>query len=72
MRLKVPKCEIFDLMDSRDFSIIKPPGAGDFGTIRKNSNSFFFFMISKFFHENDELVHAEHALKNCFWELEQK
>jgi hypothetical protein len=53
-------------MDSRDFSIIKPPGAGDFGTIRKNSNSFFFFMISKFFHENDELVHAEHALKNCF------
>jgi hypothetical protein len=33
--LKVPKCEIFNLMDSRDFYSIKPQRAGDFGTVMK-------------------------------------
>jgi hypothetical protein len=63
MRLKVPKCEIFDLMDSRDFFTIKPPWVGDFGTVLKNSKLFHFLHISKFFRENYELVHVEHALK---------
>jgi hypothetical protein len=33
--LKVPKSEIFDLMDSRDFYTIKPPWVCDFGTVNK-------------------------------------
>jgi hypothetical protein len=40
--LKVPKCEIFDLMDSRDFYTIKPLWVGDFGTVIKKSKFFFF------------------------------
>jgi hypothetical protein len=73
MRLKVPKCEIFDLMDSPDFSTKKPLWVGDFGTIMKNSKLFrFSSWFRKKIHENYELVHVEHALKNCFWELDQK
>jgi hypothetical protein len=30
----VPKCEIFDLLDSRDFYTIKPPWEGDFGNVK--------------------------------------
>ncbi len=40
--LKVPKCEIFDLMDSRDFYSIKPLWACDFGNVIKNSKLFRF------------------------------
>jgi hypothetical protein len=47
--LKVPKCEICDLMDSRDFYTIKPPWVGDFEAIIKIQNCFVFVMISKFF-----------------------
>ncbi len=44
------KCEIFNLMNSRDFSTIKPLWVGDFGTV---------VMISNFFsRENFELVPA--------------
>ena len=57
------ECRAFDLMDSRDFSTIKPPWAGDFGTIMKNLNCFVFLHdFEVFIRENDELVHAEHAL----------
>jgi hypothetical protein len=31
MLLEVPKCEMFDHMDFRDFYTIKPPWVGDFG-----------------------------------------
>ncbi len=41
-RLKVPKCEIFNLMDSRDFYTIKSPWVCDFGTVTKNSKLFRF------------------------------
>ncbi len=45
----LPKCEIFYLLNSRDFYTIKPPlGIGDFGTVIKNSKLFFLIMISKF------------------------
>jgi len=65
MRLKVPKCEIFDLMDSRDFSTIKPQWIGDSRTIIKNSKLFrFLHDFQVCFRENYELVHTEHALKN--------
>ncbi len=36
--LNVPKVEIFDLMDSRDFYIIKPLRVGDFVTVIKIRN----------------------------------
>ncbi len=41
MSLKV-RCasEIFNLLDSQDFYITKPPGKGDFGTVIKNSKVF--------------------------------
>jgi hypothetical protein len=45
----MPKCEIFNLMDSRDFYTIKPSWVGDFGTKIKISKLFRFFS-------------AEHAL----------
>ncbi len=63
--LKVPKCGIFDLMDSRDCYNIQPQWAGNFGTVIKNSKLFRFrhgFNVF-FFRENLELVHAEPALK---------
>jgi hypothetical protein len=52
----VPKCEIFDLLDSNDFYTIKSPWVDDFGTVIKNSKLFRFrhdFEI--FFRENFEL-----------------
>jgi hypothetical protein len=33
----MPKCEIFDRLDSRGFYIVKPPCVDDFGTVIKNS-----------------------------------
>jgi hypothetical protein len=47
--LKLPKCEIFDLMDSHDFSIIKSPWVGDFETVIKNSKLFRFRHDFEFF-----------------------
>jgi hypothetical protein len=65
--LKVPKCEIFDLIDSRDFYTIKPPWVGDFGTVIKNSKLFRFrHDLEVFSRENFELVHAEPAQKIFF------
>jgi hypothetical protein len=61
--LKVPKCEILDLMDSRDFYTKKPPWVGDFGTVMKNLKLFRFrhdFEVCT--RENFALVHAESAL----------
>ncbi len=37
--LKVPKCEIFDLIDSRDFYTIKPPRVDNFGIVIKKFES---------------------------------
>jgi hypothetical protein len=45
----VPKCEIFDLMDSRDFYTIKPPWVGDFGTVIQNLKLFRFGHDFEFF-----------------------
>ncbi len=53
--LKVPKCESFDLMDSRDFYTLKLPWVGGFGTVIKIRNCFVFEVFSR---ENFELVHA--------------
>jgi hypothetical protein len=69
----VAKCEIFDLMDSRDLYTIKPPCVGDFGTIIKNVKLFRFghdFEVV-FFREKLDLVQAEHALRKflLFWML---
>ncbi len=36
----MPKCEIFNLLDSQDFYTIKPLWVGDFGTGIKNSKAF--------------------------------
>jgi hypothetical protein len=36
-QLKVPKCDIFKLIDSRDFYTMKPLWVGDFGIVIKNS-----------------------------------
>jgi hypothetical protein len=47
--LKVPKVEIFNLMDSRDFYTIKPLWVGDFVTVIKIRNCFVLVMISKCF-----------------------
>ncbi len=62
----MPKSEIFDLMDSRDFYTIKPLLVVDFGTVIKKSKLFRFGHRS-FSRENFEFVHAEHALKNFFF-----
>jgi hypothetical protein len=45
----VPKCEIFNLSDSRYLYTIKPSRAADFGTVIKIRNCFVLVMISKFF-----------------------
>jgi hypothetical protein len=38
----VPKCEIFDLLDSHDFYTTQPIWVGDFVTVIKNSKAFLF------------------------------
>ncbi len=43
-RIKVPKCENSDLMDSHDFYTIKPLSVGDFGTVKKKFKSFLFWL----------------------------
>ncbi len=59
----MPKCEIFNLMDSRYFYTIKPPWVGDFRTVIKDSKLFRFRHDFEVFScENIELVHAEPAL----------
>jgi hypothetical protein len=50
--LKVPKCEIFDLMASRDFYPIKPLWVGDFWTVIQNSKLFHFGHDFKVFSAN--------------------
>jgi hypothetical protein len=52
MPLKVPKCEIFDLLDSRDFYT---------GTVIKNSKLSRFGHDIKVFPQNFELAYVEHA-----------
>ncbi len=52
----MPKCKIFNLMDSHDFYTIKPPLVGDFGTVIKNSKLF------RFRHDFEVFFSAEHAL----------
>jgi hypothetical protein len=47
--LKVPKCEIFNLMDFCDFYTIKPPWVGDSGTVKINSKMFHFHHDFKIF-----------------------
>jgi hypothetical protein len=64
--LKVPKCEIFDFKDSRDFCTIKPPWVGDFGTVIKNSKLFrFCHDYEVIYRENFELVNAEDSFCTC-------
>ncbi len=63
----MPKCEIFSLIDSREFYIIAPPWVGDFGTVIKSLKLFrFCHDVEVFFREDFVLVHAEHALKKIF------
>jgi hypothetical protein len=40
--LKVPKCKIFDILDSYDFCTIKPQRVGDFETLINNGKAFRF------------------------------
>ncbi len=47
--LKVPKCEIFDLLDSRDFYTMKPPWIGDFGIVIKKKSK-----LSRFGHDFED------------------
>ncbi len=61
------KCEIFDLMDSRDFYTMKPPWVVDFVTVIKNSKLFRFRHDFKVFScEKFKLVLAEPALNKFF------
>jgi hypothetical protein len=57
----VPKCEIFDLLDSSDFYTIKLQWVGDFGTVIKNSKLFRFGHDFKVFPRNFEVAYVEHA-----------
>ncbi len=69
----MPKCEIFNLLDSRDFYTIKPPWVGDFGTVIKNSKLFRYGHDFKVFPRNFELAYVEHAQKKLLGrELDQK
>ncbi len=71
--LKVPKCEIFDPKDSRDFYTVKPPWVGDFGTVIKNSKFFRFRNdFDVFSRKNFELLHAQPALKKLFLRARSK
>ncbi len=66
----MPKCEILDLLDSREFFTKKPSLLKDFGTVIKYSKFFNLVIISKFLHENFELAHAEYEIKKML-ELDQ-
>ncbi len=69
----MPKCEIFILVDSRDFYTKKPPWVGDFGIVMKKSKLFRFrHDFEVFSRENFELVHAETALKKYFLRVRSK
>jgi len=52
LELKVPKCEIFNLLDFHDFYTLKPLWLGDFRAVIKNSKAFCLFMVSKFVWRN--------------------
>ncbi len=64
---KVPKCEIFNLMDSRYFFTIKPPWVGVFGTVIRNLKLFRFRHDFEVYSRNFELVHVEPALKKIYF-----
>jgi hypothetical protein len=68
--LKEPKCEIFFLLDSRQFYTTKPQWVGNFETEIKNKYKDRFGLDCKvFFSENFVLAHAEYVRKKviaCF------
>jgi hypothetical protein len=63
----MPKCKIFDPLDSCSFYTTKPICVGDLGLEIKNCSFGRLSLVFEVFGENSVLAHAEYAQKAVSW-----